>query len=168
MKKGKKSFFTVFILVIFALGLLGSQNFFTTGSTTSGGNGASDGKVPCNNPVVPDPEGLHWHPKLRIVLLGSEVKIPANIGLSITCHRVLHTHDEKGELHIEPDFAQDFTLGDFFGVWEEPFSESAILDKVVDADHEIVMTVGGKPSTEFGNLILKDKQQIVIEYRKKQ
>ena len=110
---------------------------------------------------------FHIHPQLKIIINGKEEIIPPNIGVSLTCMHPLHTHDAVGTIHIESPEQRDFTLGDFFAVWDKKFSKEQILDYVVDAQHEIVATVDGKPNQDFENLILKDKQQIVIEYRTK-
>ena len=75
-------------------------------------------------------------------------------------------HGGFRELHIEPNFPTDFTLGQFFALWGKPFSKTQIFDSVADAEHEVVITVDGARGEEYKNLILKDKQQIVIEYKK--
>ncbi len=168
-KKGKKTFITVFVILIVGLVILGSNNIFQP--SPSGGNDNSKDslskRVPCLNTTLGVTAAYHIHPHLAIKADGKEIAIPANIGLSLVgCERVMHTHDATGEIHIEPNYYQEFTLGDFFAVWGRPFSRGQILDYAPDLDHEIVMTVDGKPSEEFENLIFKDKQQIVIEYKK--
>jgi len=164
MKKSNKvTFLIIAVVVVGVIGLLGYRNFVPSGEGE---------KIPCNNPAIPDPTHLHIHPMLKIVVDGKEASIRANIGLEpLGCHRALHTHDEPLEegfrlLHIEPDFAQDFRLGDFFELWQKPFSRSEVLEHKADAEHEIVMTVDGAPSDAFDDLIFKDRQRIIIEYRK--
>ena len=40
---------------------------------------------------------MHIHPKLRVLMDGVEVKVPANIGIAPDGRlRVIHTHDETG------------------------------------------------------------------------
>lgn len=125
-----------------------------------------DELVPCINPNLPVPDKYHIHSHLTIIINGENVTIPAGIGLEISgCERVLHTHDDSGTIHVEPNSYQPFTLGDFFAVWGKPFSLYQILDSVSDASHEIVMTVNGAPSNDYENLVLQDGQNIVIEYR---
>ena len=158
MKKGNKTFIIVFVIVVLAVGLLGYRNFF-------GGEGSGGGKVPCVNSALP--QVLHIHPQLKIVVGGQDVPITANIGLEFSCHRVLHTHDADGVIHVESHYQADFTLGDFFKLWEKTFSATQILENIADAEHEIVMTVDGAPSAEYESLLLKDKQKIVIEYHTK-
>jgi hypothetical protein len=149
-------------ILIFTLGLL-SFNVVISNSQQS----ESGGGVPCINPALSIPQNLHIHPRLRIVVNGKEEKIPTNIGLSFGCERAVHTHDTTGEIHVEPNYPRDFTLGDFFAVWGKPFSKNQILDYLADADHEVVLTVEGVSRGEYEGLILKDKQNIVIEYRTK-
>jgi hypothetical protein len=66
---------------------------------------------------------FHIHPKLHIVIQGQEQVIPANVGITSTCMNHLHTHDDTGRLHVESPVRARFTLGDFFAVWEKPFTK---------------------------------------------
>ena len=66
----------------------------------------------------------HWHTQLMITSGGNQVTIPADIGISLNCLEVLHTHDTSGLIHIEPDTPAQgrvYTIGDFFTVWGKPF-----------------------------------------------
>lgn len=110
---------------------------------------------------------FHIHPHLNIIVNGSNITLPQNIGITLSCMHPIHTHDSAGIIHVESPVKRDFTLGDFFGVWGEPFSKDQILNNKVDGTHEIVLTVNGSPSDAFENLVLEDKQQIVIEYKAK-
>ena len=123
--------------------------------------------VPCINSFLAMPPAYHIHPTLEIVIDGKKRDVEKNIGISASCEKVLHTHDTSGEIHIEPNYEQVFTLGQFFALWQQPFSASELMEKTADATHEIVMTIDGQLSTEFEKLILKDKQQIKLEYREK-
>lgn len=166
MRRSKKTFVVIFAMVVLGVVLLGYRNFLPSKDD------GPLGRVPCNNTAIPDPEELHIHPELKIVINGEPVVIPVNEGLSFTCHRVIHTHDDVltvdgfRQIHVEPDFAQDFTLSDFFAVWKRPFSGERILDSAADDTYEIVMTVDGVPSSAYGSLLLRDKQKILIEYKK--
>ena len=172
MKKSNKNIFVVVLVVVIAVGLLGSGNLFLqTPETQSAGINAKDvlqTKVPCINPSLPLPQEYHIHPHLQVLIVGQNVEIPKDVGIGVGgCERALHTHDTTGEIHIEPNFYQEFTLRDFFTVWGLQFSRDQISTYKRDADHDIVMTVDGKPNQEFENLILRDKQQIVVEHKKK-
>ncbi len=170
-KNNKKNLLTIILVLVVAFGLLGFNSFkgvvSNNSSSQSGVAGAGSSSIPCINPNLPFQ--YHIHPHLQLIINGKSVEIPANIGTEPGCERTLHAHDNTGAIHIEPNFYQEFTLADFFSVWGRPFSHpptgGQILNYQTDAGHEIVMTVDGQPNSEYQNLVLKDNQQIVIEYR---
>ena len=110
---------------------------------------------------------FHIHPELTIVIDGETQVIPTDIGIKPNCMNSIHTHDATGKIHVESPVKKDFTLGDFFAVWEKPFDKDHILDKTVDANHVIEVTVNDKPVTTFENTVLVDLDKIVITYKKK-
>jgi len=114
-----------------------------------------------------DPEmaqGFHVHPILKIVVNGEQVPIPETIGIRETCMTVLHTHTPDGVIHVESPEKRDFTLADFFAVWEKPFSKDEILSYQTDAAYRIVVTVDGVEVDTFENTVLRDGERIVIRY----
>jgi len=111
----------------------------------------------------------HIHPHLDILIDGEPLEIPADIGVSEKCLPEIHTHKADGKINIESsDAKKTFTLGQFFAVWEVPFSSSRISDRVTDSNYEIKMTVNGLENNEFEKLILADEQKIVISYQKRE
>jgi len=111
---------------------------------------------------------LHIHPHLEIVVNGEKQIIPANIGVTPSCMRPVHTHDQTGTLHIEWKRPRDFVLGEFFKVWGKTFNQNKILDYAVDENHELIVTVNGNRSEQYENLTMKDGDRIVIIYQEKQ
>lgn len=109
----------------------------------------------------------HIHPELSIFVNGEEVFVPNNLGVTNVGMTAIHTHDEKGVIHVEAPIKKDFTLGDFFAVWGKNFSSTQLLDKTVDENSEIVVTVNGKKVDTYENTILRDKDKIVINYQNK-
>lgn len=105
---------------------------------------------------------MHIHPRLSIKTKGQEQDIPANIGISPTCMRPIHTHDASGTLHLEFPIKRGVKLGEFFKIWEKEFSSEKILDKQNGPEGQVKMLVNGQPNTEFENYIMKDKDQIEI------
>lgn len=69
----------------------------------------------------------HWHASLSITSNAGEVPIPAGIGISTFCLEPLHTHDATGQIHIETDANQLYTIGDFFRVWGKPFGSPTAM-----------------------------------------
>ncbi len=114
----------------------------------------------------------HIHPLLKIVVNGGPYTVLDGIGIGATCMHPIHTHQAYSSstypdfavIHVESPVVQSYTLGQFFHVWGQPFSSSQVLSYVADANHAITMTVGGTPSTAFGDLAFQDGQLIVVTY----
>ena len=110
----------------------------------------------------------HIHPELSIFVNGNEVLVPTNLGVTDTGMTSIHTHDEKGVIHVESPIKKDFTLGDFFAVWGKDFSSAKLLDSEINGNTEIRMTVNGQEVSTYENTVLGDKDKIVIRYQAKQ
>lgn len=110
---------------------------------------------------------FHIHPKLTIVINGQEQTIPAEVGSRFACLHPLHTHDATGVIHIESPEKRDFTLADFFAVWDKPFTNNQILDYRTDDRHVIRETVNGNEVQTYEQTILRDNDAIVITYEEK-
>ena len=80
--------------------------------------------------------------------------------------RPLHTHDDSGTLHLEFPVRQDVRLGQFFAVWEQPFSKDRILDRALDDRDILRVTVNGSEVQELQDLLLHDRDEVVIEVKK--
>ncbi len=106
---------------------------------------------------------LHIHSNLKILIDGEEIEIPANIGVSEGVMRPVHTHDSTGEIHIEGPYKRDFTVGDFFLVWEKTLNSNCVFDYCSEKG-ELKFFVNGKENNEFENYVMKDRDQIRIQY----
>jgi hypothetical protein len=109
----------------------------------------------------------HVHPTLSIVVDGIAQAVPANIGITATCMHPIHTHAADGVLHLESPQPRDFKLKEFFLVWGQVFNKNQILGYVRGQNDELTLTVDGSLSNDWENLILKDKQKIIISYSSK-
>ena len=112
---------------------------------------------------------MHIHPYVTIIINDEEYQIPANAGIDTeTCvgaMHMVHTHDATGRLHVENYTKEDVPLEVFFDVWGVHFDETGIMNY---RDGTIEMTVNGTLSEDYQNLILADKQNIVIKYTSNQ
>jgi len=92
-----------------------------------------------------------------------EELIPAGIGLTPACAAEMHTHpyaadNPQGTLHVETPFAgKTFQLKQFFAVWGKTIEREG---------YRVEMTMNEKLNADLGDLILADKQQIVLKYKK--
>lgn len=108
--------------------------------------------------------GLHTHPMIEIFANGQKIDVATNVGVSPTCMSALHTHTPDGVIHVESPDGRDFTLGDFFAVWKQPFSRNEVLTYKVDEANRIRVTVNGVEVDTFDNTVLRDGDKIAIYY----
>jgi hypothetical protein len=101
---------------------------------------------------------------LRIVINGSRIRIPAKIGDAQGCVRPVHTIDASGMVYVESPINYEFTLKDFFAVWNQHFSKDQLFYFKATGGHTITMTVDGKPNLDYENHVLSDREQIVITF----
>lgn len=101
----------------------------------------------------------HFHPILKILIDGVEETIPATAGIVSGCMAEVHTHDLSGTIHVETaDAFRNFYLRDFFLVFDKPLQRE---------NYDLIMKVDDKVNVELGELLLRDKQRIMLEYIKK-
>jgi hypothetical protein len=107
----------------------------------------------------------HIHTHLTVLLSGTQVAVPARLGLTADCIAFLHTHDQSGIIHIEAPAEHSYTLGDFFQVWGQPLSRERLLDQVGGEGHDVIAYVdGNRVDGPPEAIALMDKRQIVLEY----
>jgi hypothetical protein len=110
--------------------------------------------------------GAHIHPKLAVFVRGERIELPANVGIDPARSPMemagLHTHDASGVIHVEN--AADPTLGQFFEIWGVPFSETELGPYEAKGSERVRMWVDGEPSTEFGELVMEDGEEIVVAF----
>jgi hypothetical protein len=133
-----------------------------------GGCGQSGTSTPPPASNVPCGPGevltRHEHAHLTIVIRGQLRTVPAFIGITATQICWLHTHDASGIIHIEAGDNRTFTLGDFFGVWRQPLSQTVLVGERPGSGESIQATVNqqlytGSPDT----IVLRNHEDIVLE-----
>jgi hypothetical protein len=111
----------------------------------------------------------HFHPQIKVNVNGEQIEVPPNIGISPenppSEMAGLHTHDSSGTIHNEAGTSAK--LRQFFAVWGVPLSSNQLGPYRATKSKKVRMWVDGKPSRDFGELQLKDGQQIVVAYGKR-
>tara|TARA_Y100001970_G_scaffold171118_1_gene209179 strand:+ start:7730 stop:8233 length:504 start_codon:yes stop_codon:yes gene_type:complete len=128
----------------------------------------------------------HYHPIVKITVLGEDVAIPDDVGLNDKgCNmRSLHTHSADGKIHAE--FAEQGVaapLEAFFDIWGKHMDSSGFHEHRIDDNHEFLMflntysydssnNVVVDPSAreqvdDYEALILEDMQYIELIYKEK-
>jgi hypothetical protein len=114
--------------------------------------------------------------RLNMTIDGKPVDIPAKIGINpslwkdhtldkygmramtmyMSSMAPLHTHETNGTIHVESNTVRPYTLGQFLNIWGG-----------VDTNGKTVKaTVDGVPVSDYRNIILRDKEQIVLDVEK--
>ena len=68
----------------------------------------------------------HIHALLSIYQDRQRLALPDSIGRGSGCNYEMHTHDGSGVMHIETNAPKVFTLGQFFALWGQPLSATAV------------------------------------------
>lgn len=110
----------------------------------------------------------HYHAHLDVIVNGEPVTVPANMGIHPSGNGMseLHTHDDRGVLHVEaPTKGVRYTLGQVFAEWDVRLDEQGIGGLEVDATntlraYEDGELVEGNPA----QIELLPQQQIALVY----
>lgn len=164
--KRKKMMKYVVIVVVLAAVVGSAAYLVSTLSPSSGGNSNDD--ILSYNLYTHTNMALHIHPKIKIEINGREQVIPANIGISGSAMRVIHTHDDTGAIHIEAPVPHTFQLRDFFTIWGKNFNASCIFEYCANETHELRVFLNSQPSSLYETLPLRDLDNIRIVYGPKE
>ena len=150
-----------------------------------GGGAAAKGLDESPGPWPPKVEGLeereealdlpapsdtiyHVHAQLKIFINGKPMKVPVNIGIDQGKGFLssLHTHDEKGVMHMEAVEPYPFTLGQFFTVWGVKFTRDQI--GAYKAGNGLVLETyhNGKKVPNGPALRMKQSDRVVVGFGK--
>jgi hypothetical protein len=110
----------------------------------------------------------HVHAQLKVFVNGKPMKVPNNIGIDSAKGFLssLHTHDEKGIMHLEAVEPYPFTLGQFFTVWGVRFTPTAL--GAFQAGNGLVLEtyLNGKKVPNGPALQMKQSDRVVVMFGK--
>lgn len=112
---------------------------------------------------------FHIHTHIDIFINGAHNTIPALIGIKDNCFYWMHTHDESGVIHIESPVKRNYTLGQFFDIWDKKFNNTQIFDNLVSGNNTLKVYVNGSKvvdGTNYRDLVLHAHDEIAIIYGK--
>ncbi|HEX2174229.1 MAG TPA: hypothetical protein VHL09_17490 [Dehalococcoidia bacterium] len=149
--------------VVTGLIVAGVVGFIVLASRGGGGDGtASAATIECSRNEY---FNHHVHANLRIYVNGQNVPVPANVGIRTDCLYWLHTHDSSGTIHVEAPRTANYTLGQFFQVWEKTLSPTELMGYQVDDQHQIKAFVDGQEYTgDPAQIPLKGRSVITLQY----
>ncbi len=106
----------------------------------------------------------HSHAYLNVTLDGKPFTVPANVGITQSCVKPLHTHSDDGVIHMEFLKPARFTLGDFINLWGldlNKYDVKIFAKSVGDADFREVSV------NNINTLFLSDQIKIKIDLTSK-
>jgi len=113
---------------------------------------------------------VHYHAHLDIIVNGSAVPVPADLGFVIANGQglgitVLHTHDTSGIVHIESPTNSPYTLGQFFTEWGVRLGPGEIGGLTNTNGNALRVYVDGKVfSGDPASIVLRSYQEIALWY----
>jgi hypothetical protein len=114
------------------------------------------------DPSVPLVQQQQVHLSIRVD--GQEQVIPSNLGITAAGVLPVHTVDGSGWAHLDSPTPYVFHLQDIFDTWGQPFSPTQVLGYQADATHPLTVEVNQFPTTDWGNLVLRNGDEVVIRY----
>ncbi len=108
---------------------------------------------------------VHYHAHLDIVINGTQIPVPASIGIDQARGLIapLHTHEPDGIVHIESATDIPFTLGQLFTAWGQPLRADRVGPHAIAAGEVLRVFNNGKPvSGDPGALRLTGHAEVVI------
>jgi len=108
----------------------------------------------------------HIHMHLDVFVNGKKKTVPALIGIFNTAGGFItdiHTHDTTGIIHVEsPSKSQNFSLGEFFGVWGVRFTPKCV-GGYCKPQTQWKLYVNGKPyAGDPTKLVLEKHQELAL------
>lgn len=162
------------------------QNVPDLASPKSTVDGAPVNGITCR-PSMGSKVEYHIHQHVTIFVNGQQKRIPAGVGITGEpweqqidggrflnntakgCVYWLHSHADDGIIHVESPSKRQFTLGDFFDVWNQPLSTNqvgpakgpvvAFLDgkRIQGSPRDIPLTDGGVIQLDVGEPVVPFK-----------
>lgn len=109
----------------------------------------------------------HVHAQLKVFVNGKPQTVPNNIGIEPEKFlSSLHTHDEKGIVHMEAVEKYPFTLGQFFTVWGVKFTSTQLGAFRVGPGLVLETYVNGKKIPNGPAYQMKASDRIVVIFGK--
>jgi hypothetical protein len=110
----------------------------------------------------------HVHAQLEVFVDGKRVTVPNNIGIDQGKGFLssLHTHDEKGVMHMEAVEPYPFTVGQFLTVWGVKFTPEQLGAYKPGGGKVLETYLNGKKVPNGPETQLKEGDHVVVGYGK--
>jgi hypothetical protein len=122
------------------------------------------------NCVVNTPDDFAFNAHLSILVNNEPQQVPSRIGSHTLsagnhCFYTIHTHEASGKVHVTPDAAGTFTLGQLFELWNQPLTNTNVAG-ITGLPIQIFVTDGTTTvevaEADWANIELKSHREITI------
>lgn len=151
----------IWILICF-IGIIGLSFFFYHAALTQS---TYEGlpTVPCIDYTKPIVQNFSF--TLSIQVDNKPYPLNPQIGHDYgNCLHDIFVDDSSGKVNVRANDNEQFTLGQFFDVWQKTFTPQQIFDLQTSSTHHIVVTVNGKTIDQYQNILLQPNQNIIVTY----
>jgi hypothetical protein len=120
--------------------------------------------------VVNTPDAFEFDVHLSILVNNEPQRIPTYLGASTLaagghCFYTIHSHESSGRIHVTPDAAGTFTLGQLFQIWNQPLTNTNLAG-ITGLPIEIFVTDNGVVTkveeADWTNIELRNRREITI------
>jgi len=120
--------------------------------------------------VVNTPDAFAFNAHVSILVNNEAQMIPSRIGSHTLpagnhCFYTIHTHDSSGKVHVTPDAAGTFTLGELFQIWDQPLTNTNVAG-ITGLPIEVFVTDNGVVTkveeANWTTIELKSHREITI------
>lgn len=110
----------------------------------------------------------HVHAQLKVFVNGKPQTVPNNIGIDPDKQFLssLHSHDEKGIVHMEAVEEYPFTVGQFFTIWGVKFTPTQLGAFRVGNGLVLETYVNGKKVPDGTKAVMRQGDRIVVGFGK--
>jgi hypothetical protein len=117
---------------------------------------------------APSESIYHVHAQLKVFVNGKPQVVPNNIGIDQGKGFLssLHSHDEKGIVHMEAVEPYPFTVGQFFTIWGVKFSTTQLGAFRVGPGLALEVYLNGKKSPNGPATKMKQGDRVVVIFGK--
>lgn len=152
-------------------GIVLEQGERLAADTTSPSGATRDG-VQCS---ASEQVAYHIHAHLSVYVDGALRPIPGGIGVvapvpqstaqgtfyqASTCYYWLHVHAADGVIHVEAPTEAQYTLGQFFAVWQQPLTRTTVASAT---GRETVYVDGRRYTGDPAAIVLRSHENIQID-----
>lgn len=120
--------------------------------------------VPCLDYTKPVVQSFSF--SIQISIQGQQYPLDKSIGHDFgNCLHDMYVNDASGDVFVQANDTEVFTLGQFFDVWHKTFTPEQIFGYQVRQGHMLEVFVNGKKVDTYRKTIVIPNEKIEVRYK---